>query len=156
MKVLSQYLPVLWENKTIVNRTFLNLHPLQFAYSYFLVLRAQPPVPGRTNGGGERENLQYFSESSDKENEIRIHVREKRIRETGLFSIFKASKLRESQRNMKSQAARILLTQFLALFFFYIQLSKLSEWTSPDFLLIFISKSRPCVLDTNLKKRWLP
>ena len=122
MKVLSQYLPVLWENKTIVNRKFLNLHPLQFSYSYFLVLRAQPPVPGRTNGGGERENLQYFSESSDKENEIRIHVREKRIRETGLFSIFKASKLRESQCNMKSQAARILLTQFLALFFFYTQL----------------------------------
>ena len=29
MKVLSKYLPVLWENKTIANRMFLNLHPLQ-------------------------------------------------------------------------------------------------------------------------------
>ena len=57
MKVLSQYFPVLRENKTIVNRKFLNLHPLQISYSYFLVLWAQLPLPGRTNGGGERENL---------------------------------------------------------------------------------------------------
>ena len=81
------HLPVLWENKTIVNRRFLNLHPLHISYSYPLVLRDQPPVPGRTNGGGERENLQYFSESSGKENEMRIHIIERRIGETGLFSI---------------------------------------------------------------------
>ena len=29
MKMLSKYLLVLWENKTIANRMFLNLHPLQ-------------------------------------------------------------------------------------------------------------------------------
>ena len=77
MKVLSQYLPVLWENKTIVNRKFLHLHPLHISYSYFLVLWAQLPVPGRANGGRERENLKYFSENSGKENEMRIYIREK-------------------------------------------------------------------------------
>ena len=52
--------------------------------SRFLVLRAQPPVPGRYNGGEERKTFQYFSESSDKENEVQKHFREKRIRETEL------------------------------------------------------------------------
>ena len=41
---------------------------------------ARPP----SNGGGERKTLQYSSESNDKENEMRKHIREKRIRETGL------------------------------------------------------------------------
>ena len=77
MKVLSQYFPVLWENKTIVNRKFLNLHPLYLSYSYFLVLRTQLPLPGRAYGGRERENLKYFSENSGKENEMRIYIREK-------------------------------------------------------------------------------
>ena len=77
MKVLSQYFPVFWENKTIVNRKFLNLYTLYLSYSYFLVLRTQLPLPGRANGGRERENLKYFSENSGKENEMRIYIREK-------------------------------------------------------------------------------
>ena len=77
MKVLSQYFPVFWENKTIVNRKFLNLYPLYLSYSYFLVVRTQLPLPGRANGGRERENLKYFSENSGKENEMRIYIREK-------------------------------------------------------------------------------
>ena len=42
------------------------------------------PVPGRSNGREERKTLQYFWES--KENEMNKHIREKRIRETGLFT----------------------------------------------------------------------
>ena len=82
--------------------------------SWFLVLRAQPPVAHRSNGGEERKTHQstsspghlspwlcfpprlqkrpgdkaahqHFSESNDKENEIRKHIRWKRIRETRLF-----------------------------------------------------------------------
>ena len=52
--------------------------------SRFLIPRAQPPVPGRYNGGEERKTFQYFSESSDKENEVQKHFRGNRIRETGL------------------------------------------------------------------------
>ena len=33
----------------------------------------------------EKPLNQYFSESNDKENEMRKHIREKRIGETGLF-----------------------------------------------------------------------
>ena len=36
---------------------------------------------------GDEAAHQHFSESNDKENEIRKHIREKRIRETGLFYI---------------------------------------------------------------------
>ena len=84
MKVLSQYLPVLWENKTIVNRKFLHLHPLHISYSYFLVLRAQLPVPGRTNGGGERENL--FQKVAVRKTRCAYILEKKLIRETGVFS----------------------------------------------------------------------
>ena len=42
------------------------------------------PVPGRINGREERKTLKYFSES--KENEMSKDIREKRIRETGLFT----------------------------------------------------------------------
>ena len=83
MKVLSQYLPVLWENKTIVNRKFLHLHPLQISYSYFLVLRAQLPVSGRTNGGGERENL--FQKVAVRKTRCAYILEKKFIREIGLF-----------------------------------------------------------------------
>ena len=53
--------------------------------SKFLVLRAQPPVPGLRNGGEERKTFLYFSESNDKENGVQKHFREKRIRESGAF-----------------------------------------------------------------------
>ena len=36
---------------------------------------------------GDEAAHQYFSKSNDKENEIRKHIREKRIRETELFYI---------------------------------------------------------------------
>ena len=42
-------------------------------------------VPGYGNGREERKTPQYFSESDDKENEIRKLIREKLIRETELF-----------------------------------------------------------------------
>ena len=42
------------------------------------------PVPGHSNGREEEKTLQYFSES--KENEMCKRIREKRIRETGLFT----------------------------------------------------------------------
>ena len=41
-------------------------------------------VPGRSNGGEEGKTFHCFPES--KENEMRKHIREKRIRETGLFT----------------------------------------------------------------------
>ena len=42
-------------------------------------------MPGYSNGREERKTPQYFSESDDKENEIRKHIREELIRETELF-----------------------------------------------------------------------
>ena len=42
------------------------------------------PVPCRSNGREERKTFHCFSES--KENEMRKHITEKRIRETGLFT----------------------------------------------------------------------
>ena len=115
--------------------------------SWFLVLRAQPPVPDRSHGGEERKTHQStsspgrlspwfcfaphlqnhgkapwgrgchqrFSETNDKENQIRKHIREKRIRETGLFYIL-------SSRN---HAGGIFLTQYVALYSFHTWLSKL-------------------------------
>ena len=54
---------------------------------YCSLLWAQPQVPGRNNGGEDRKALQYFSESSNKDNEMRVHITEKLFVETGLISI---------------------------------------------------------------------
>ena len=113
MKVLSQYLPVLCENETIVNRKFLNLHPLQISYSYFLLLRAQPPVPGRTNGGGRREKTFNIFQKVAIRKTIFAYILEKSA--SGKLGFFpscpydlkeagnRASKLPESEGNMKPQ-----------------------------------------------------
>ena len=95
---------------------FLNLHPLQILVpciagsasgarpqswwrgeknpSINLVPRApqslavsRPTSKAREKRPGDEAAHQYFSKSNDKENEIRKHIREKRIRETGLFYI---------------------------------------------------------------------
>ena len=73
MKVLSQYLPVFMRLPNVSQSTHSSLY-----------CGLSLPVPGRSNGGEERETLQYFSES--KENEMRQHIREKRIRENRLFT----------------------------------------------------------------------
>ena len=75
---------------------------------------APPPKPGKSALGTKAAH-QYFSKSNDKENEIRKHIREKRIRETGLFYIL-------SSRN---HAGGIFLTQYVALYSFHTWLSKL-------------------------------
>ena len=48
---------------------------------------SRPTSKTREKRPGDKDAHQYFSESNDKENEIRKHIREKRIRETGLFYI---------------------------------------------------------------------
>ena len=76
-------------------------------------------MPGRSNGGEERKTLLYFSESDDKENEIRKHIREKFIRDTELFFDILSS------WNGWGSAGGILLTQYVALSSFYTWLSNL-------------------------------
>ena len=94
-------------------------------------------MPGRCNGGEARKILQYFSESDDKENEIRKHIREKLIIETELFF---TSCLHETT------AGEILLNQYVALYSVKPLGTKVII-----FPLIFIQKPRPCVLHTNQK-----
>ena len=72
-------------------------------------------MPGRSNGGEERKTLQNFSESDDKENEIRKHSREKLIRETGLFT----------SCPHETMAGGILLAQYVDLYYFHTWLSNL-------------------------------
>ena len=87
------------------------------------------------NGGEKGKTLQYLSESSDKENEMRIYMKEKYVLETG----------------------RTLLTQFLALYSFYTYVVvKPLGMNVIIFPLIFIPKSRPCVLHTNLNNNSTP
>ena len=64
---------------------------------------------------GDEAAHQYFSKSNDKQNEIRKHIREKRIRETGLFYILSSW----------NHAGRIPLTQYVPLYSFHTWLSKL-------------------------------
>ena len=128
MKVLSQYLPVLCENKTVVNRKFLNLHPLQISYSYFLVLRAQPPVLGSTNGGGRREKTFYIFQKVAIRKTIFAYILEKSaLGKLGFFPSCpydlkeagnRASKLPESEGNMKPQQGEFSKLNFLLFFFF--------------------------------------
>ena len=75
----------------------------------------RPNSKAREKRPGDEAAHQHFSECSDKENEIRKHIREKRIRETGLFYIL-------SSRN---HAGGIFLTQYVALYSFHTWLSKL-------------------------------
>ena len=76
---------------------------------------SRPTSKAREKRPGDEAAHQHFSESKDKENEIRKHIREKRIRETGLFYIL-------SSRN---HAGGIFLTQYVALYSFHTWLSKL-------------------------------
>ena len=129
MKVLSQYLPVLCENKTVVNRKFLNLHPLQISYSYFLVLRAQPPVLGSTNGGGRREKTFYIFQKVAIRKTIFAYILEKSaLGKLGFFPSCpydlkeagnRASKLPESEGNMKPQQGEFSKLNFLLCFFLH-------------------------------------
>ena len=64
---------------------------------------------------GDEAGHQYFSKSNDKQNEIRKHIREKRIRETGLFYIL----------SLWNHTGRIPLTQYVALYSFHTWLSQL-------------------------------
>ena len=48
---------------------------------------SRPASKAREKRPGDEAAHQHFSESKDKENDIRKHIREKRIRETGLFYI---------------------------------------------------------------------
>ena len=104
MKVLSQYLPVLWENKTIVNRMFLYLHPL--SRSWFIVLRAQPPVPGHSKGGEERKTLQYFVQKETIRKTRCANILEKIV--SGKLGFF-------TSWSHETKAGRILLTQYVIL-----------------------------------------
>ena len=48
---------------------------------------SRPTSKAREKRPGDEAAHQYFSKSNDKQNEIRKNIREKRIRETGLFYI---------------------------------------------------------------------
>ena len=95
-----------------------------------------PTSKTREKRPGDEAAHQYFSDSNDKGNEIRKHIREKRIRETGL----------------PRRGNSVLLTQYVALYFFTPGCQNFRD-ERHSISLIFIQKSRPCVLHTNKKKK---
>ena len=103
---------------------------------------------------GDEAVHQHFSESIDKEKEIRKHMRkarekttlfsyrEKRIRETGLFLHLVLIKPRRENS-----------TNSICSFVFFSHLViKTLGMNVTLFLLFFIQKSRPCVFHTNKKQ----
>ena len=104
-------------------------------------------MPGCSNGGEDRKTLQYFLESDDEENEIRKHIREKLIRETELFFlhlVFMKPRQGLGRGNSPNSICRFVLFLHLVVKPLGMNVIILS--------LIFIQKSRPCVLHTNQKQ----
>ena len=104
-------------------------------------------MPGYSNDREERKTPQYFSESDDKENEIRKHIREKLIRETELFFLHLVlMKPRQGlgRGNSPNSICRCVLFLHLV-----VKPLGMNVIILP---LIFIQKSRPCVLHTNQKQ----
>ena len=151
MKVLSQYLPVLWENKTIVNRKFFNVHNSIASQAVGHRLSRSSTLTSLYCGLSLRCQAAVMVECIEKPFNIFqiVAIRKTRCAYTleksglGKLSLFPSIWNHSRENSPNSISCFVLLLHSVV---------KPLGTNVTIFPLILILKSRPCVLHTNLKQ----